>query len=210
MSAAAEAVADGAPPKKSKKKLIIIIAAAALVLGGAGGGGYYFLVKKGADAAAAAAAEEEEGDDAAPAKKVAHKAAKHSHRTPPTYVPLDPFVVNLADKDADRFAQIGVTLQVDDTKFADEMKTYMPAIRNGILMVLAHKTSTELLQRSGKQALADEIMREAARPMGIEINADDEAGDEEPAKPGKKKSKKKSKPVHNPITSVHYSNFIIQ
>lgn len=210
MSAAAEAVADGAPPKKSKKKLIIIIAAAALVLGGAGGGGYYFLVKKGADAAAAAAAEEEEGDDAAPAKKVAHKAAKDSHRTPPTYVPLDPFVVNLADKDADRFAQIGVTLQVDDTKFADEMKTYMPAIRNGILMVLAHKTSTELLQRSGKQALADEIMREAARPMGIEINADDEAGDEEPAKPGKKKSKKKSKPVHNPITSVHYSNFIIQ
>ncbi len=210
MSAAAEAVADGAPPKKGKKKLILMIAAAALVLGGAGGGAYYFLVKKPADAAAAAAAEEEEGDDAAPAKKVAHKPAKDSHKTLPTYVPLDPFVVNLADKDADRFAQIGVTLQVDDAKFADEMKAYMPAIRNGILMVLAHKTSTELLQRSGKEALADEIMREAARPMGIEINADDEAGDEEPVKPGKKKSKKKKKPVHNPITSVHYSNFIIQ
>ena len=175
MSAAAEAVADGAPPKKGKKKLILMIAAAALVLGGAGGGAYYFLVKKPADAAAAAAAEEEEGDDAAPARKLAHKPAKDSHKTLPTYVPLDPFVVNLADKDADRFAQIGVTLQVDDAKFADEMKAYMPAIRNGILMVLAHKTSTELLQRSGKEALAEEIMREAARPMGIEIDADDEA-----------------------------------
>ena len=224
-AAAAEAVADGAPPKKGKKKLIIIIAAAALVLLGGGGAGY-FVMKKKADAAAAAAAEAEEEDEgAAPAAKPAkegQKAAKDSHKTLPTYVPLDSFVVNLADKEADRFAQIGVTLQVDDAKFADEMKVYMPAIRNGILMVLAHKTSSELLERSGKEALAAEIMREAARPMGIEIDADndeeeaapkrkhaDDADDEAPAKTSKKKKKKK-KPVHNPITNVHFSNFIIQ
>ena len=212
-AAAAEAVAESAPPKKSKKKLIIIIVVATLVLLSAGGGGY-FMMKKKADAAAAAAAEEE-GEDAAPA----HPAAKGGHRTAPTYVPLDAFVVNLADTDADRFAQIGVTLQVDDAKFADEMKVYMPAIRNGILMVLAHKTSAELLQRSGKEALAGEIMREAARPMGIDVDpvADaqaapqpngDAAAGEAPAKAGKKKKKKP--PVHNPITNVHFSNFIIQ
>ena len=45
----------------------------------------------------------------------------------------------------------------------------MPAIRNTILMVLAHKTSTELLDRDGKEKLAAEIMREAVRPLGIEI-----------------------------------------
>jgi flagellar protein FliL len=215
-AAAAEAVADGKSPKKGKKKLIIIIAAAAVILAGAGGGGYFFMAKKKADAAAAAADEEEGGEEAAPV----HKASKDGHKTPPTYVALDPFVVNLADKESDRFAQIGLTLQVDDAKFADEMKTYMPAIRNGILMVLAHKTSTQLLERAGKEALADEIMREAARPMGIEIDVDDEEGasqrkkvddadDEAPAKAGKKK-KKKRKPVHNPITNVLFSNFIIQ
>lgn len=205
-AAAAEAVADGAPPKKGKKKMIIIIAAVAILLGG-GGGGYFFMAKKKAEAAAAAAAAEEGGEEAA---APVHKAASHdSHKTPPTYVPLDPFVVNLADKDGDRFAQIGVTLQVDDAKFADEMKIYMPAIRNGILMVLAHKSSVELLQRSGKQALAEEIMREAARPMGIEIDDDDDE-DEAPAKTSKKKKKKKKKPVHNPISNVHFSTFIIQ
>ena len=214
MSAAAPAVAEGAPPKKSKKKLIIIVAAALVLWGGGGGGGYLFMAKKKAEAAAAAAAEEG-GEEAAPV----HKAPKDSRKTPPTYVALDPFVVNLADKEADRFAQIGVTLQVDDAKFADEMKTYMPAIRSGILMVLAHKTSVQLLERSGKEALAGEIMRAAARPIGIEFDDEDdeetsahrktESKDEAPAKTGKKK-KKKRPPVHNPISSVLFSNFIIQ
>jgi flagellar protein FliL len=216
-AAAAEPVADGAPPKKGKKKLIIIVAAAALILLGGGGGGYFFMAKKKAEAAAAAAAEEGDEEAAAPA----HKAAKSGHKGAPTYVPLDPFVVNLADKESDRFAQIGLTLQVDDTKFVDEMKVYMPAIRNGILMVLAHKTSEQLLKRSGKEALAAEIMREAARPLGIEVDDPDgeEAGahkkadddeDEASAKASKKKAKKKRKPVHNPITNVHFSTFIIQ
>ena len=214
-AAAAEPVADGAPPKKGKKKLIIIVAAALILLGGAGGG-YFFMAKKKAEAAAAAAAEEDT-EEAAPVKK----AAKDGPKGAPTYVPLDAFVVNLADKESDRFAQIGVTLQVDDTKVADEMKVYMPAIRNGILMVLAHKTSEQLLKRSGKEALAEEIMREAARPMGIEVHDpnDEEAvshkeadndEDEAPAKASKKKKKKKRKPVHNPITNVHFSTFIIQ
>jgi flagellar FliL protein len=217
MSAAAEAPAEGAPPAKGKKKLIIIIVAALLLLGGGGGAYYFLVVKKKADAAAAAAAEEG-GEEPAPVHKPA--ASHDGHKTPPTYVPLDPFVVNLADKESDRFAQIGVTLQVDDAKFADEMKAYMPAIRNGILLVLSHKTSAELLERSGKEALADEITREAARQMGIEVEDPDEeeassrksaqAEEEASAKPAKKKKKKKRQPVHNPINSVLFSTFIIQ
>ena len=89
---------------------------------------------------------------------------------PPTYLALDPFVVNLADRDVERYAQIAVTLQVDDPEFAEQMKAYMPSIRNSILLVLAHKSSQELLERAGKDALAAEIMREAVRPMGIEID----------------------------------------
>lgn len=200
MSAAAQAVADGAPPKKGKKKLIIIIAAV-LLLAGAGGGGAWFMMKQKAAAAAEADGEEE----AAPV----HKA----HGEAPLYVPLDAFVVNLADRDADRYAQIGVTLQIDDAKFADQIKVFMPAIRNGILMTLAHKTSEELLQRSGKEELAAEIMREAVRPMGIEIGDQDDpdADEDEGTKPGKKKKrKKKKKAMHNPVTNVHFSSFIIQ
>jgi flagellar FliL protein len=215
MSDAAPAAAD-APPKKSKKKLIILVAAV-LLLGGGGGGGALFYMKQQAAAAAAAA---EDGEDA----PVAHAKAKAKDtHAKPTYVPLDPFVVNLADKESDRFAQIGITLQVDDSKVADEMKTYMPTLRNGILMILAHKSSEELLQRNGKEQLAEEVMRAAAKALGIELDGEDDGAsngdsakkvsqdeDEEDSPKKPKKKKKKKKPVHNPITHVHYSNFIIQ
>ena len=54
---------------------------------------------------------------------------------------------------------------------ADQIKAYMPAISNAILMILANKTSKDLLNREGKEQLALEIMREAVRPMGIEVAA---------------------------------------
>ncbi len=214
-AAAAPAEVTDATPKSGKKKKLIIIIASVLVLVMAGGGGaVYTMKKKAAEAAAAEEAADEDG-----AAKPAHAAAKGGHRTPPSFLPMDPFVVNLADREADRFAQIGITLEVDDAKFAEEMKAYMPAIRNGILMVLAHKTSQQLLERSGKEALAAEIMREAVRPMGIEV--EDEVKetakpkDGEPvdadAKPATKAKKKSKKPAeHNPVQKVHFSSFIIQ
>jgi flagellar FliL protein len=216
MSAAAAAPPpDGAAPPapKGKKKLIIIIAAVLLLVAAGGGGALFYMKKKAAEAAAAAEAEGEEG--AADHKP---KAAKHDPKHAPTFLPLEPFVVNLADKEADRYAQIGITLEIDDAKFADQLKAYMPAIRNGILMVLAHKTSQQLLERSGKEALAAEIMRESVRPLGIDV--DEEPADEAAAaqdEEGDPKAKKKAKPkkakkpaVDNPVRHVHFSNFIIQ
>lgn len=201
MSTAVADASAGAAPKGKKKLVIIVAAVLALVLGG---GGAVVVMKKKA-AAAAAAAEEEDGDEAAAAPE---KHAKDDHKAAPTFVPLDVFVVNLADKEAERFAQIGVTLEVDDPKFAEQLKAYMPAIRSGILMVMSHKTSQQLLDGDGKIQLAREVMREAVLPLGIEVDADDADSDESPkAKKGKKKRKAA---VHNPVTHVHYSTFIIQ
>jgi len=226
MSAAAAAApaTDGAvvPAKKGKKKLIIIVAAVLLLLV-IGGGAAVFLLKKKAAAAA-------EGDDASTSASAEQHGSKPDLKHPPTFLPIDPFVVNLADKEADRYAQIGITFEVEDTKFADSMKAFMPAIRNGILMILSHKSSKDLLDRAGKEQLAGEILRESARTMGIEVaepavvveklaeaeaeaETDKPAADEEDAKPTKKKEKaKKAKaPVEpNPIKHVHFSNFIVQ
>ena len=212
MSAAAptaDAVADVAP-KKGKKKLIVIVLAVVLLLAVAGGAALFLLKKK------APIEGDEEAEGPAAHAPAAHAAVDLKH--PPTFLPLDPFVVNLADKDADRYAQIGITLEVDDAKFADQMKTFMPAIRNGVLMILAHKSSQELLQRSGKEMLAGQIQREAARTMGIDIEepaseeAADSADDAAKTKPkvkAKSKAKKKVAEV-NPIRKVHFSNFIVQ
>lgn len=195
---AAEAVA---PTKGGGKKKLIIIIGAVLALVLVGGGAAVMLLKKKAPA--------EDEEDGAETAEVAPKAkAKAKSEAPPTFVPLDPFTVNLADKDVDRFAQIGVTLQVDDPKFADQLKAYMPAIRSNILMVLSHKTATELLTREGKEKLAKDIMRESVRPMGIEL--EDEEEEEPPADAPKKKKKKKKVAVESPISQVLFSNFIVQ
>ena len=133
-------------------------------------------------------------------------------------MPLDPFVVNLADKDEERYAQVGVSLQVDDPKLGEEMKAYMPAIRNAILLILSRKSAEDLLTAEGKVQLASEIQRGAARAMGYEIEEPEpepvvepsaEGEGEEPA-PAPKKRKKKKVESYNPILQVHYANFIIQ
>ena len=203
MSAPA-AAADAPPPAKGKKKLIIIIAAVAVVLAGGGGAAVFMMKKK----AAAAAEAEEGGDGHAPAKAV----AKHDPKAVPVFVPLEPFTVNLADRDAERYAQVGITLEVDELKTGDQMKAYMPAIRNNILMALADRTAAELMTREGKAKLTEKIKVETSRALGIEIEEEDpDAAAEEEDKPAKKKKKKakKAAPVL-PVKAVHFSNFIIQ
>lgn len=211
MSAAPAATDAAAPPAKAgKKKLIILIAAVLVVLLGGAGAAYVLMKKK--------PIEGEDGADGGHAKAEAQEPAKaharvHDPKHPPTFVPLDPFTVNLADKDSERYAQIGVTLEIDDAKVGDELKVYMPAIRNNILMVLSHKTAAQLLTREGKEKLAKSILYAAVRPLGFEVDEEeDEEADEAAAAdaPKKKKKKKKAAAPNLPVAAVHFSNFIVQ
>ncbi len=202
--------AEAAPPAKGKKKLIVMIAAAVLVLGG-GGGAAMVLMKKKVDPDA------EGAEDHAPAKAAHAPAAKHDPKAVPVFVPLDPFTVNLADRNAERFAQVGVTLEIEDAHLGEQIKSYMPAIRNNILLVIADRTSGELMGREGKAKLAERIRRAASRALGVEVDdlEDDEdaAADAEPDTKVKAKPKsKKKKPAEAslPIKAVHFSNIIIQ
>ena len=196
MSTAEASAADTSPKKSGGKKKLIMLVVVLLLLAVAGGGAVLLLKKK-------AAAEEGEAEGSA---QVDEHAAKRDPKSVPIFVPLEAFTVNLADHEAERYAQIGMTLELEDANVADQIKAYMPAIRNNILMVLAHKTSAELLSREGKERLAFEVKREAARALGVEIEdpAAKAAGGTE-SKPKKKKNHEPS-----PIRAVQFSNFIIQ
>lgn len=190
--------ASDAPAPKGKKKLIIIIAAVLLLVLIGGGVTVFMLKKKAADAQAA-----EDGGE------VTHGPAAHAKPDPshpPVFLALEPFTVNLADKETDRFAQIGVTLEVKDVITSEQLKAFMPSIRNNVLMIIAHKTSTELLTLEGKEKLAREILRAAVLPMGVELDPDprDLPADAPPVE------KKKGKPPESPVSRVLFSNFIVQ
>jgi flagellar protein FliL len=187
MSAAA--VADAAPAKGGKKLLLIIVAAV-LVIAVAGVAALLLLKKK---------AVEDEDDWDAPS--TTQSTRKVDPAAIPTFLPLDTFTVNLADRTSERYAQVGVTLEVETKETADRLKAYMPAIRSNILLVLSQKTSTELMDRAGKEQLAMDIMRESVRPLGIDLVAQESA----PADGRRPRAR-----VHNPIVAVHFSNFIIQ
>jgi flagellar FliL protein len=201
------AAVDAAAPKKGKKKLLIIVIAVVL-LAVLGGGALMMMKKKAADA--------EDGEDGDGGKSApAHAAAKHDPKAVPIFVPLDPFTVNLADREAERYAQVGITLEVADAHMGEQIKTYMPAIRNNILMALAEKTAAQLMDREGKTKLAEQVKRETSRAMGYEVeepdaDADSAAAAADDEKPKKKKKKGKKAEVELPIAAVHFSNFIIQ
>jgi len=187
------AAVEGAVPVKAGKKKLVIIAVAVLLLLAAAGGGLVFWLKAKAHAAQDTEAAE---DGSAVAQDAA--APRRDPKVVPVFVSLDNFTVNLADREADRYAQIGISLELHDAKASDRIKVFMPAIRNNILMVLAHKRSSDLLERSGKEKLAEEVLRETERALGLAPLAPGTAGkrsdDEEP----------------RPVRAVHFSNFIIQ
>ena len=185
-------------PVKGKKKLILIVAAAALVLAAIGGAAALML-KKNAHAEFA-----DDGDGAAAAS-----AAAPDSRPTPVFVPLEPFTVNLADRNADRYVQVGITLEVDSSSTGDQIKTYMPAIRNNILMAIADRTAADLQAREGKAQLADRVRRETSRALGYAVEAETAAAAADASTAPTTKRRTTAATVL-PVRAVHFSNFIIQ
>ena len=174
--------------------IIILGVVAVLVIGG--GAAAWFLMSR-------SHAGDEEGD-AAPAHKEAPKVA-------PTFLPLENMVVNLADPGGDRFAQVGITLELDDAKTAEQVKQYLPAIRSGILMLISQRTSSELLQREGKEKLATDILREVSRPLGFSVPTERERARAAAAdKEEDPEERPRRRVERNQVRRVLFSSFIIQ
>lgn len=187
----ADKPADAAPPKS--KKLLLIVGVVVVVLALAGAGALFFINQQRAAA--------DEGEQEA----VVHAEAGG----PPTYLPLDNMVVNLADPGGEKVAQIGITLELIDAKAVEKVKQYLPTIRSSVLILVSQRTAEELLQREGKEKLAKDILREAARPFGGGDEDDEEDAEQTAAK--KPKTNKRPKPrVQMPVTGVLFSSFIVQ
>jgi flagellar FliL protein len=194
---------NAAEPKKSKKKLFLILGVVAVLVLGLAGGGAFFYMKKKAAAEAEALAEAEADGTAAP------KVAKRDRKAKSAFVALDTFTVNLADRDADRYAQVQLSLELNDEGATQLIKNFMPVIRNNILLVLSHKKAAELLEKDGKIKLSEEIKVEVARALGMEPPETDSQSAATTGTAAKGKPKAATEDF-SPVVGVHFSNFIIQ
>lgn len=186
--------------KRGGAKKLIVIALAGLVLLGAGAGvAAYFLKQHQAKLIAELQAEDEDNPSPIP---------KRNPNVIPVFVPLDPFTVNLADRNADRYAQMTVSLEVEDGKIGDRVRGFMPVIRNNMLFVLSRKTAADINHVDGKELLARELHIAALKAIG----ADTAALEPAPAASGAAAARKKRRdaPPPPPILAVHFSTLIIQ
>jgi flagellar protein FliL len=147
-AAPAPAAAQASAKKRPPKKLIIIVGGALLLLGSAAGA-FVFLNRS-----------------PTPDPKADAKVAKKAEpRKLPNFVDLDPFTVNLAEKDQDRYMQIKFSLEVASNEAEATIKDMMPALRSEILLVLGSRQAADLGSREGKEALAKDIVDAANKSL---------------------------------------------
>jgi flagellar FliL protein len=151
-TSAPEAVAER--PKQSNFMLILIIVIVSLVSSAGGAFLTSYMIGK------TLAAQPEAGKDAEEKKEPTKEEAVAEAIEHGAIVPLDPFVVNLADKDAPRYLRIKVTLMVDNKEKVAEIAenaALREKVRDIILQTLSKKTSQELIDEAGKNKLREEI-----------------------------------------------------
>jgi flagellar FliL protein len=124
-----------------------------------GAGATWFFVRRTMAAVVAPGAEGKEGT--AKEGKGAVDMAEVLGRS--AVVPLEPFVVNLADSDTARYLRVKISLMVDDKsklKEIEENQALQLKVRDVILQTLTRKTSQDLINDDGKKKLRKEIQDE--------------------------------------------------
>jgi flagellar FliL protein len=136
--------AAAADTKKSKKKLFLIIGLVVLLIAISVGGTVVALKVLSPAPSTDEAAE-----------------AEHAEATllPAIYYEMTPnFTINFNVNGRQRYLQAAITLMYRDPMLEELLKLHMPAIRNGLVMLLSAKNFDELQTSEGKETLRAEAL----------------------------------------------------
>ncbi len=138
-----------------KKKLIILLVVLLLLLGGGGGAAYKFLVL-----------DKQKDKQENKVQKIQEEIRNVENIG--IMFEVGTFVVNLADKDADRYLKVTVILEIENEQIKQEVEKRLPQIKDSITTLLFTKTSRELKTAEGVEKLKEEILRRvnAILPLG--------------------------------------------
>jgi flagellar FliL protein len=176
--------------KKSKLTLILMVLLL-LTMGAAGFFGWQYM---SGDAKPAASAEGTEHAEEGEASEESESAAEESGHggggegergaAVSTVLNFEPFLVNLADREASRYLRVTIRLQVTSKSAAEKIATadaLTSQMRDTILGTLSAKNSEQIVTREGK----DELKNEIAEKLNAFL-------------PGK------------PIKAVYFTDFVVQ
>lgn len=186
MAKEAKAADEGsaASPNKGKKLLIITLLLLLLLILV---GGSIAVVKLLANNQAA-----DEDDEYAEEVVKPKKPKKKDNSTPPVFVNLDPFTVNLVPETGDQYLQVVLSLELESSAVEVTLKALMPRIRNDITLLLSSKKASELMTKEGKEELAHALRDEINRAIESQPQG------------------KKDSPIEGPVEAVLFTSFIIQ
>ena len=157
MSETTAAAVSATPPRKSKSRLLkwlVLSFVLLFLLGGAGGAAWWFFLR--------AQPADEEGEGEAEAAEPAKPAGDG-------IVAMEPYLVNLADKDAQRFLRVTLRLVVETKKEAAEIgenEVAKTRLRSAILELLTQQVAETLTSADGKEQLKKAIAERSTRVLG--------------------------------------------
>ncbi len=121
-----------------KKKLILILIPVLLLLIGGGAGAYFFIIHK---------------------KKESGKGVPVAPQKLGIMYDLGSFLVNLADKNANTYAKVSITLELSNQKVKEEVVKRLPIIKDAVINLLSSKTYDEIRTPEGKEELRLELIK---------------------------------------------------
>jgi flagellar FliL protein len=134
---AEEQVKEEGKQSGGKKKLIFILIPVLLLLIG-GAGAYFFLTHK---------------------KKESTKQMVVAPQKLGVMYNLGSFLVNLADKNANTYAKVSITLELSNEKVQQEVVKRLPIIKDAVINLLSSKTYDEIRTPEGKEELRLELIK---------------------------------------------------
>jgi flagellar FliL protein len=153
----AEEQPQSTPPRKGGSSMgkMLLVVLLALVSSAGGGLISFVLISRTLSAQGKPAEKPEKAEQ----ERIAEMLEKSA------VIPLEPFVVNLADTDAARYLRIKISLMVDDKnklKEVSENQALQLKVRDVILQSLTAKRSQDLINVEGKNNLRHEIQDKVA------------------------------------------------
>lgn len=143
MAAVEEKTEDSAKGGMNKK--VLMLGLLALLVVGGGGAGFFFM----------------SGEEPKEKEKSSDAQAEAEHEADPGFIgpviDLEPFVLNLADRDQLRYLKVAIKLQLDRPQEETDFTIKLPAIRDALLVLLTSKESRSLRTVDGKMLVRDEI-----------------------------------------------------